>query len=88
MMELVTIGECFHFIIVVYKTTNVYKKDDEKIFFISDPSHLLKTIQNCFQRGKLWVSLYQDTQSCDQVRVCETLCVIYSNQLLAVFSRL
>ena len=44
---------------LVNKTTNVYKKDDEKIFFISDPSHLLKTIQNCFQRGKLWVSLYR-----------------------------
>ena len=39
---------------LVYKTTNVYR--DEEIFFISDPPHLLKTIRNCFQRGKLWVS--------------------------------
>lgn len=39
---------------LVYKTTNVYSKVDEEIFFISDPPHLLKTIRNCFQRGKLW----------------------------------
>ena len=29
---------------LVYKTTNVYKKDDEKILFISDTPHLLITI--------------------------------------------
>ena len=25
------------------------------MFFIADPPHLLKTIRNCFARGKLWV---------------------------------
>ena len=39
----------------VYKTRNVYSKNDSTIFFISDPPHLIKTIRNCFQRGKLWV---------------------------------
>lgn len=39
----------------IYKTTNVYSKNDSPIFFISDPPHLIKTIRNCFQRGKLWV---------------------------------
>ena len=43
---------------LVYKTTNVYSKAVENIYFISDPPHLLKTIRNCFQRGKLWVSLH------------------------------
>ena len=41
---------------MVYKTRNVYSKNDNTIFFISDPPHLIKTIRNCFQRGKLWVS--------------------------------
>ena len=40
----------------VYKTANVYAKGGDTIFFISDPPHLIKTIRNCFQRGKLWVS--------------------------------
>ena len=43
---------------MVYKTTNVYSKHDDPVFFISDPSHLIKTIPNCFERGKLWVSKY------------------------------
>ena len=41
---------------MVYKTTNVYSKEQNTIFFFSDPPHLIKTIRNCFQRGKLWVS--------------------------------
>ena len=41
----------------VYKTINMYSKEGNTIFFISDPPHLIKTIRNCFQRGKLWVSL-------------------------------
>ena len=41
---------------MVYKTRNVYCKDKSTIFFFSDPPHLIKTIRNCFQRGKLWVS--------------------------------
>ena len=40
-----------------YKTINVYSKDKDKVFFISDPPHLVKTIRNCFARGKLWVCL-------------------------------
>ena len=38
-----------------YKIKNVYAKRSSSIFFISDPSHLIKTIRNCFSRGKLWV---------------------------------
>ena len=41
---------------MVYKTRNVYSKEKDTIFFFSDPPHLIKTIRNCFQRGKLWVS--------------------------------
>ena len=40
-----------------YKTSNVYSKDKDQVFFISDPPHLVKTIRNCFARGKLWVCL-------------------------------
>ena len=40
-----------------YKIVNVYTKDRDEIFFISDPPHLLKTIRNCFARGKLWVCI-------------------------------
>jgi len=38
-----------------YKTVNVYASELQEIFFISDPPHLIKTIRNCFARGKLWV---------------------------------
>ena len=38
-----------------YKTVNVFSADRNKVFFISDPPHLIKTIRNCFARGKLWV---------------------------------
>ena len=41
-----------------YKTNNVFRKDNSNIFFISDPPHLIKTIRNCFARGKLWVYTY------------------------------
>ena len=44
---------------MVYKTRNVYCKNKSTIFFFSDPPHLIKTIRNCFQRGKLWVSTLQ-----------------------------
>ena len=40
-----------------YKTINVYSKDKDQVFFISDLPHLVKTIRNCFARGKLWVCL-------------------------------
>lgn len=40
-----------------YKTINVYSEEKEEVFFISDPPHLVKTIRNCFARGKLWVRL-------------------------------
>ena len=40
---------------MVYKTTNVYSQHNDPVF-ISDPPHLIKTIRNCFERGKLWVS--------------------------------
>jgi len=45
-----------------YKTTNVYRSSLKEIFFISDPPHLIKTIRNCFSRGKLWVSQECNTQ--------------------------
>ena len=43
---------------LVYKTMNVFCKGKPPVFFISDPSHLIKTIRNCFARGKLWVSIH------------------------------
>ena len=42
---------------LTYKTVNVYSKANDAVYFFSDPSHLIKTIRNCFQRGKLWVSI-------------------------------
>ena len=41
-----------------YKIKNVYAKTSSSIYFISDPSHLIKTIRNCFSRGKLWVFIH------------------------------
>ena len=38
-----------------YKTVNIFNAERNDVFFISDPPHLLKTIRNCFARGKLWV---------------------------------
>ena len=43
-----------------YKMINVYSSKKEEVFFISDPPHLVKTIRNCFARGKLWVGLAVD----------------------------
>ena len=43
-----------------YKTINVYSSTKEEVFFISDPPQLVKTIRNCFARGKLWVGLAVD----------------------------
>ena len=40
-----------------YKTTNVFSTIQNEVFFIADPPHLMKTIRNCFARGKLWVCL-------------------------------
>jgi len=40
-----------------YKTTNVYRFNLNTILFISDPSHLIKTIRNSFSRGKLWCAI-------------------------------
>ena len=42
---------------LTYKTLNVFSAEKDPIFFISDPSHLIKTIRNCFARGKLWVNI-------------------------------
>ena len=36
---------------LVYKTVNVFCQGKPPIFFISDPSHLIKAISNCFARG-------------------------------------
>lgn len=37
-----------------YKTINVFGLEKREVF-ISNPPHLLKTICNCFARGKFWV---------------------------------
>ena len=42
---------------LVHKLVNVYSNKDHPIFFFSDPSHLIKTVQNCFSRGKMWDSM-------------------------------
>ena len=41
---------------LTYKMINVFSAGKDPIFSISDPSHLIKTIRNCFARGKLWVN--------------------------------
>lgn len=33
---------------LTYKTTNPYANEDRPLFFISDPSHLIKTVRNCW----------------------------------------
>ena len=43
-----------------YKTFNVYDVNNKAVFFFRDPPHLIKTIRNCFARGKLWVSVYNE----------------------------
>ena len=40
---------------LTYKTVNVFCPGKPPVFFISDPSHLIKIIRNCFARGQLWV---------------------------------
>ena len=46
--------------IPVHKVVNPYAHDGTKrnLFFISDPSHLMKTVRNCWANPKrrLWVS--------------------------------
>ena len=41
----------------IHKIINVYSKENHPIFF-SDPSHLIKTVQNCFFQGKAVGKLY------------------------------
>ena len=48
----------------IHKIVNVYSKEDHPIFFFSDPSHLIKTLRNCFSRGKLWVSYTSNYYYC------------------------
>jgi len=38
---------------LTYKTVNIFSAGKDPTFFISDPFHLIKTIQNCFAKGKL-----------------------------------
>ena len=38
-----------------YKTENCYSATCNEVFFSCDPPHVLKTMRNCFSRGKLWV---------------------------------
>lgn len=56
---------------LVYKTVNVFCQEKPPIFFVSDPSHLIKTIRNCFSQGKLWVSV-----QCMQLYNCKN-CIVY-----------
>ena len=44
---------------VTYKVDNIYANPVRPLFFISDPSHLIKTIRNCWwsKNRMLWVSL-------------------------------
>ena len=65
-----------------YKTTNVYRSNLNKIFFISDPPHLIKTIRNCFSRGKLWVSL-----KCHYAFICFMLysCSVIDKKLIGIW---
>ncbi len=32
---------------VVYKTPNVFAKEERSVYFVSDPPHLIKTTRNC-----------------------------------------
>ena len=43
----------------IHKVNNIFAKEAERpLFFISDPPHLLKTVQNCWwnSKRKLWVN--------------------------------
>ena len=42
---------------LTYKVTNVFSQPMRPLFFISDPSHLIKTIRNCWwnEKRELWV---------------------------------
>ena len=43
---------------IIYKALNPFTNEGEEILFFTDPPHLPKTIQNCFQNPirNLWVS--------------------------------
>ena len=45
---------------IIYKVANPYSPDGRKIFFFSDPPHLIKTIRNFFanRTRHLWVNNY------------------------------
>ena len=36
---------------IVYKTPNVFAKEERSVYFISDPPHLIKTSRNCFSHS-------------------------------------
>lgn len=56
---------------LVYKSANVYLSRQASIF-VSDPSHSIKTIRNCFSQGKPWVSTWNFRS---KIHVMIMLCV-------------
>ena len=42
---------------VVYKVANPFAEDKRNLYFMSDPPHLVKTMQNCWNKRRLWVSI-------------------------------
>jgi len=45
--------------LILYKVNNPYTDEKRKIFFFSDPSHLIKTVRNCWASParRMWVSV-------------------------------
>ena len=44
---------------IVYKTSNPYADDGRHVYFLTDPPHLMKTVENCWasKHRTLWGSL-------------------------------
>lgn len=38
---------------VPYKAKNPYAKDKQRVYFISDPPHLIKTVRNCWSHSSI-----------------------------------
>ena len=42
---------------IVYKVYDPFSEDKRHLYFISDPPHLVKTMQNCWYKRRFWVSI-------------------------------
>ena len=42
---------------IVYKVYNPFSEEKRHLYFISDPPHLVKTMRNCLNKRRFWVSI-------------------------------